>query len=82
MFHNEKCITYKIFKEVFEFESYLTLLPERLGILFTQFRLGNTFKQAFKQADGSIWIAMKGIVLCVTEMRLGMNFIYCFNVTL
>ena len=40
--HNDKCITYRIFKEVFEFESYLTLLPERLRILFTQFRLTNT----------------------------------------
>ena len=40
VFH--KCITYRIFKEVFEFESYLTLLPERLRILFTQLRLGNT----------------------------------------
>ena len=30
------------FKEVFEFESYLTFLPERLRIIFTQFRLGNT----------------------------------------
>ena len=42
VFHNDKCITYGIFKEVFEFESYLTLLPERLRIFFTQFRLGNT----------------------------------------
>ena len=42
VFHDDKCITYRIFKEVFEFESYLTLLPERLRILFTQFRLGNT----------------------------------------
>ena len=32
----------RIFKEVFEFESFLTMLPERLRILFTQFRLGNT----------------------------------------
>ena len=40
--HNDKCITYRIFKEVFEFESYLTLLPERLRIIFTQFRLCNT----------------------------------------
>ena len=42
VFHNVNCITYRIFKEVFEFESYLTLLPERLRILFTQFRLTNT----------------------------------------
>ena len=33
-------IMYRIFKEVFEFEPYLTLLPER--IIFTQFMLGNT----------------------------------------
>ena len=40
--------------------------------------LGNTL---LKQADDFILIDMKGIVLCVIEMRLGMNFIYCFNVT-
>ena len=39
VFHDDKCIAYIIFKEVFEFESYLTLLPERLRIIFTQFRL-------------------------------------------
>ena len=81
VFHNDKCITYRIFKEVFEFESYLTLLPDRLRILFTQLRLV-TQNCLLKQADGSILIDMKGIVLCVIEMRLGMNFIYCFNVTL
>ena len=27
---------------MFEFDSYMTLLPERLRILFTQFRMGNT----------------------------------------
>ena len=37
VFHNDQCI-----KEVFEFEPYLTLLPERLRINFTKFMLGNT----------------------------------------
>ena len=37
VFHNDKCITNRIFKDAFEFESYLTLLPERLRIIFTQF---------------------------------------------
>ena len=86
VFHNDKCITYRIFKEVFEYELHLTLLPERLRILFTKFRLGNTKRLlcgiVLKQAGGSILIEIKGIVLCVMEMRLGMNFIYCFNVTL
>ena len=55
----------------------MTLLPDRLRIIFTQFRL-------LEQADGSILIAMKGIVLCVIEMKWeGVNLIYfCFNVTL
>ena len=35
VFHNETCIIYRIFKEVFEFEPYLTLLPKRLRINFT-----------------------------------------------
>ena len=42
VFHNDKCITWRIFKEVFEFDQYLTLLPERLRIIFTKFRLANT----------------------------------------
>ena len=41
VFHNDKCVTYRIFKEVFEFEPYLTLLPEMLRIIFTQLRPGN-----------------------------------------
>ena len=42
VFHNDQCISNTICKEVFEFEPYLTLLPDRLRISFTQFRLGNT----------------------------------------
>ena len=44
VYHNYKCITYRLFKEVFEFEPYITLLPERSRNVFTQFRLGNTKK--------------------------------------
>ena len=39
---NDKCITHRIFKEVFKFEPYLKLLPERLRIIVIQCRLGNT----------------------------------------
>ena len=81
VFYNDNCITYRIFRDVFEFKPYLTLLPERLRIVLLN--LGWVTQNCLlKQADGSIWIAMKGIVLWVTEMRLEMDFIYCFNVTL
>ena len=53
--------------------------------MFTQFRLGNTKLPI----ETDRWFNIDRIeryciciCICVIEMRLGMNFIYCFNVTL
>ena len=41
MFNNSKCITYRAFKDKFQFENYLVKLPTKLRILFCRFRVSN-----------------------------------------
>ena len=80
-FHNDKCITYRIIKEVFEFEPYLTLLPERLRIIFTEFRLGNATLRIETGRLFNIDINKRCCTSC-NRNDTGMNFVNCFNVTL
>lgn len=67
--------------EAFQFKPYLIFLPNRLRIIFTQFRVSNTtLFRTMKQVGGSTFI--KNIVLFVIEMRLVTNLIYYLNITL
>lgn len=80
LLNSNKCLNYRIFKDVFKFEAYLTNLPNKLRIYFTKFRCRS---HHLPIEEGVFKGIHRNLRLCIkcNKNQIGDEFHYIFQCT-